>query len=259
MSTVRKHETDSPDANLFRYGWRDVLQVGKDGRKEWVRLPLTLEDVLHPQQGDTILESDDHRKDLIYLVSVLVARLAQVVGAVVLSDCEVIWDNPQIRSHSPDVAVIFGVKRPRRWRSFDVAAVGVRPILIIEVTSPTTRRIDLHTKRRQYYRLGVEWYAIVDELPARGDRRRLRVLGYRRGQRGYQRLPLNPAGRLWLDPVGLWLGAEDGRAALYDARGRRIEDYTEVTRARATAEQRVRELAAELRRLQGERGRRGKS
>src|SRR5262249_32197037 len=153
----------------------------------------------------------------------------------------------------PDVTVIFGTRRRRRWPSFDVAREGVRPTLILEVTSESTRQTDLVTKRRQYYRAGVEFYVIVDELPAgnENDLRQLRILGYRRGRRGYERLELNDQGRLWLEPVGVWLGIEGERVACYDRGGRRIGTYTEVERARAAAEERVRQLEEELRRRNG--------
>jgi hypothetical protein len=56
----------------------------------------------------------------------------------------------------------------------------------------------------------------------------------------------------------MWLGHAEGRAAWHDERGERIGHYAEVVRARReaqqareAAEQRVRELEEELRRLRG--------
>jgi hypothetical protein len=238
----------------FRYGWRDVQRTGPDGKKRLVRSPLTREDVLHPQYGDVIVESNAHSCDLRYLSEVCEARLADDPTAVVLSDVKVIWDVPGVRHHSPDVAVILGVDRRGRWRwrSFSVRREGVRPALIIEVTSPNTRGTDLRDKRRQYFRVGVPLYAILDDLPGPEDApRRLRLLAYRRGRRGYERLPEDEHGRVWLEPVRMWLGHAEGRAAWYDERGERIGGYSDLVQAREAAERRVRELEEELRRLRG--------
>jgi Uma2 family endonuclease len=253
-------------ADRFRYGWRDVHRTGPDGKKHWVQVPLTREDVLHPQYGDVIVESNEHSRDIEYLAEVCEARLADDPTALILRDVKVIWDTPGVRHHSPDVAVILGVSRPRRprWRSFSVRREGVRPALIIEVTSHNTRGTDLRDKRRQYFQVGVPLYAILDDLPGPEDApRRLRLLAYRRGRRGFERLPESEQGRVWLEPVRMWLGHADGRAAWFDERGERIGSYTEVAqerdaektrraaaeRGKAAAERRVRELEEEVRRL----------
>jgi colicin import membrane protein len=241
-----------PDEDLFRYGWRYVWKPGRCGAE---MVPLTREDVLHPQEGDQMVHNDVHEDDIAYLREVFKVRLAGDSSAEVFTDLLVFWDVPGLRNHCPDVTVVLGVRpRPARWRSFHVAEEGVRPQLLIEITSPSTRDIDLLTKRRQYYIAGVPFYVIVDELPGPDEEpRQLRLLGYRRGARRYRAMPLNEQGRLWLEPVRLWLGTEDGLVACYDTEGRRLENYTEVSEARAAAEQRALELEAELRRLRGER------
>jgi colicin import membrane protein len=246
-----RRPTRRKTADPFRYGWRDVHRTGPDGKREWVQLPLTREDVLHPEFGDVIVENDAHALDCTYLLEVCRARLADDPTALVLSDCKVQWDIPALRHHSPDLAVIFGVQPRPVWYSFNVKTEGVRPALLVEVTSPNTRSIDLRKKRIQYYQAGVPFYAILDQLPGpKGGVRRLRLLAYRRGQRGFERLPEDANGRVWLEPVRMWLGHENGRAALYDEAGERIGDYTEVVREKETAERRIRELEAELRKLQ---------
>jgi len=269
MSTVHKPTNSLAhplEDNPFRYGWREVRKRDARGRINYVRQPLTLEDVLHPQIGDVMPGNSAHALDCAYLLVVLLSHLADNLQAVVLNDVLIYWDDPQLRHHGPDIAVIFGVRRRQaRYPSFQVAQEGVRPELIIEITSPDTRQLDLRTKRRQYWRARVPFYVVIDERIVRGQRR-LRLLGYRQGLRGYQRLPSNAQGRLWLDAVHLFLGQEDGRVALYNAQGQRLGDYQEVEQARhvaeervqeveqarKAAEQRVLELEAELRRLRGE-------
>jgi hypothetical protein len=119
---------------------------------------------------------------------------------------------------------------------FDVVEEATAPELVIEVTSPATRATDLETKRRLYYRLGVRYYAIVDQISLRDGVRSLRLLGYQRGRRGYVRMRLNRRGRLWLESVGAWLGIGDGRVVCYDAAGVAIEGFTEQVQQRLQTE-----------------------
>ena len=121
------------------------------------------------------------------------------------------------------------------------------------MTSESTRHTDLVKKRRNYFRAGVEYYVIIDDVPPRraDAPRRLRILGYRRGSRGFERLPLDDQGRLWLEAVGVWLGIEGERVVCYDREGNRIRNIVEERHARAAAEERVRQLEEELRRRNG--------
>ncbi len=99
--------------------------------------------------------SDPHAEDCTYSRNVLKARHAGDPSAVVLSDCGIFWDIPGLRHHSPDLAVIFGVKQKKEWKTFHVKIEKVRPSLIIEVTSPKTRINDIKTKVEQYARAKV--------------------------------------------------------------------------------------------------------
>src|SRR5437660_1491960 len=154
------------DADRFRYGWRYVRRDLPDGGVDWDQVPLTLEDVLHPQMGDVQVLSRSHGNDCNYLKDVFEARLAGDPSAVVLADTGVKWDVPELRHHSPDVAVILGVRQQRDWGMFEVAEEGVRPALIVEVTSPASRVNDVVTKVDHYYRAGVPHYVIVDAREA---------------------------------------------------------------------------------------------
>ena len=63
MSTVSDRTgTDPPGPPggpySFRYGWRYVRIVRPDGTEDHDQVPLTLEDVLHPEVGDIMPESD---------------------------------------------------------------------------------------------------------------------------------------------------------------------------------------------------------
>lgn len=269
-----------PEADPFRYGWRLVKTTRPDGTEDFDQIPLTLEDVLHPEEGDFIIQTPKHVADWVYLNQVFQARLADNPDAVVMSDCRIDWGVPGLKAHGPDVAVCFGVRRRYDWGTFDVAAQGSRPALVIEVVSPDYRDNDVTIKVDHYHRAGVPQYIIVDDLGNDEDRR-LELVGYRYEPRGYRRQAPDEHGWLWLDAVRLWLGVVGDRVACFDPEtGLEIADYVTLTRdlteanlelaaanqrsleaqARAEAEARERaalearllELEAELRRLRGE-------
>ncbi len=109
-------------------------------------------------------------------------------------------------------------------------------------------------------------YAI--EVDAVTTRRQpgVRLLGYRLQEGIYQPLPPNEHGRLWLEPVRLWLGTIADEIVCYDEAGQPLGNYAELraaleaeTQARAeaearaqAAETRLHELEAQLRQMRGE-------
>jgi Uma2 family endonuclease len=253
-----------PTADPFFYGWRDVYRDLPDGHRVWEQIPLTEEDVLHPQEGDHIVQNSAHNRDCAYLKEVLAERLASDSGALVFQDMGVEWDRPELRHHSPDISVILGVRERKPYYSmFVVATEGVRPALIVEVTSPSTRNVDFNEKFQAYHRADVPLYVIVDRNPPDAPPR---LIGYRHMPEGYAEFLPDDRGRLWLEPVRLWLGVQGDHVVCYDETGRELGDYTQISRelaaaqaraeseaqARADVEIRLRELEAELRRLRGE-------
>jgi colicin import membrane protein len=246
MSTVREPKPSRfvpPRKDPFRYGWRYVRRVLPDGTKTLDQVPLTLEDVLHPQVGDFHVLTDEHNDDCAYLKYALRKQLAG--KAMVLSDHRIAWDRPGVEPHGPDIAVIFGLRqRKRPGPTFYVATEGARPKLIIEVTSQGTRRNDVVIKVDEYYRAGVLLYVIVDVRHRRGKRIGVELIGYRRGPTGYEKMPLDERGWLWLEELGVWIGIEGTRVVCYDRRGRKILDYAELADARE-AEAKARKAAEE--------------
>ncbi len=188
----------SEQPNPFRFGWRYVQQIGRNGAKKWVQVPLTLDDVLHPQEGDHIPDNSQQARDCNYLYGVLKWQLAGNPHAVVFTDCLINWGVRGLRNHSPDISVFDGVADPQRdWTTFAVAREGARPILVIEIVSPDAhdwqaRDNDVVTKVREYYRARVPLYVIVDQERVGGPRQ---IIGYRRGTRKYVTIPLEEQGR----------------------------------------------------------------
>jgi Uma2 family endonuclease len=263
----------------FRYGWRYVTRVGADGRTVVDEVPLTLEDVLHPREGDVIPENTLHEPECTYLENVAEARLAGRKGWLVLSDCLIDWGVKRVQPMSPDLALIPNVADPKQRRgTFRVKQEGTAPVLVVEITSPDTRDNDVRKKLRLYHRVGVPLYVIVDEEYEGAPRK---LLAYRHTPKGYEPVPLDDQGRLYLDVLGVYLTLRDNRLVCCDGKtGEVVGNYAAVDKARReaeqrerkeararkaaerraskeaearqAAEQRVRELEAELRRLRGE-------
>lgn len=247
-----------PPDDPFLYGWRYVRRSEPEDSPEFDQVPLTLEDVLHPEESDFIVHSEAHERRNLYLYDVFGARLADDSTAVVLHDVRVAWDVPGLKAHGPDLAVIFGIRERKNWSTFNVAAEGVRPTLIVEVTSPETAALDRSAKLEEYNLARVPLYVIIDPLTY-GGQPRLLVLGYWQGPHGYQPLAADERGRLWLDPLRLWIGVADNEIVCYDEADQPLGDYRALTvaltaaeRRADEAEERLRELEAELRRLRGE-------
>jgi hypothetical protein len=242
----------------FRYGYRWVEVQDEHGAATWTQIPLTLEDVLHPREGDFVIQSDGHIRRCRYLADVLDAHLAGDPRAAVLHDLLIHWDIPDLRSHGPDIAVVLGLRERREWESFDVAEEGVRPAFIIEVVSPSTAVHDRTTKVRHYARAGVPLYLLVDTARRRGGSAP-RLLGYELTPFGYQSLAPDAQGRFRLAPLPLWLGLHDSEVALFDPAGQPLGDYGALAKAltaervaRLAAEERAAAAEARLRRLEEE-------
>jgi colicin import membrane protein len=233
--------TPTPQVDPWRYGWRYVKRTGPDGAITTTRVPLTKEDLLHPQEDDFIVQSEAHDEDCHYLKTILTAHLADRPGVHVLHDHRIDWGVEGVGAHGPDFAVMESF--PADWDvwrgTFYLAEFHARALLVIEVTSPTTRDQDLDDKVDQYYQAGVPFYVIVDRLYHGGEQPRL--LAHRAGQEGYERLKADAQGWLELEPIGLWLRFEDGRLVCRDAEGRRLRDYREVMLEAREAEIRARE------------------
>lgn len=201
------------------------------------------------------MNGEAHAEDMRYLADVFEAQLANDSNALGLSDVAIYWGDRELGHHCPDVSVILGVRPARRRKkSFRVKREGAKPQLLVEITSPTKRLVDLEEKVIEYYQAEVPFYVIVDdELRSLNEDapRRLRILGFRRGEEGYERISLNKEGRLWLETVKVSLGIEGERVVCFDEAGKRIPNFAESRQALVEAEQRNAELEAELRRLRG--------
>jgi hypothetical protein len=263
MSGPPRRPPDESDP--FRYGWRYDSIRRPDGTEAIEQVPLTDEDVLFPEEDDFIVQTELHSIDMTYLGDVFHARLAGRPGALVLVDCRVDWSIPGVRPLGPDVAVFLGVVRRLidDIGTLDVAAAGARPVLVVEITSPSTRDKDLGVKVDFYHRARVPLYVIADATEGEGGGRRLELIAYRLAADGYQRVEPGARGRIRLDALGLSLGVmrdperDCDRLACFDAAtGEEVGDYAAISRAlEATAaarEQAEARAEAEARRAEAE-------
>jgi hypothetical protein len=247
MSTVaaidQQRQTASAD-DPFRLGWRYVKVERPDGTVEDEQVPLTEDDVLHPLEEDFIMKNIAHDADVAYLRSVAKSRTRDRADWLVLCDCRVDWEVKGLRPHGPDLVVFEGVDvagLAPALGTFYVGQEGARVRLVMEVTSPSTRDNDLGIKVQHYHAAGVPLYVIVDRDPQTGE---VELIARQRTPRRYLRMAPDEQGRVWLEPLGVWLGVKDGRVVCYDGiTDEEIGDYVAISAAleeehrRADAEQ----------------------
>ena len=226
------------------------------GKRDVEIIPLTEEDLLNPREGDVVSEGMLHR----FLVDRLWRCLrswfaARRTDTGVYSNLNIRWPLDPHKAPAPDVAVVQGVRHPQRLRdSFDTVAEGAAPCFVIEVTSESTRRVDFTRKIDFYCRAGVEEYLIVDTQDWRRGKGALSLCGFRLSGGRYRQIEPDVRGRLPFRCVGLTFetAPKGGEVVIKDAGTGEIVLTDEENRAQA-AEERIRELEAELARLRARR------
>lgn len=236
MTTTPIQARGLPDPNPFALGWRYEQEVGPDGATTLKRVPLTAEDLLHPREGDHIIERTLQAKDRTYLFNVFRTKTRDMSGLLVLTDCLINWGISDLPDHGADIAVFRNLRnKDQEWTTFHVASEAARPVVIVEIVSPNVRANDVEKKVKEYYKAGVPLYVIVDQESENGPRW---LLGYQSGPNGYVPVPLDRDGRLLLQPLGLSLGLVEDRLICVDAQtGKQIEDFSGQYEARLAAEQ----------------------
>ncbi len=198
------------------------------------QVPLTADDLLDPQSGDQVGQSQPHWECLFLLARLLDSYYHGREDVTLAVDLKMLWGIPGLQEPAPDMAVIQGVRRkfdPARM-CFDVAKEGVRPCLILEVAAadPEIRRNDYEKKVEIYQQAGIPEYMILDP-PTPVTEGRLLLLGYRLSRDGkYQCIEPDSQGRLLSETTGLLFGVgENGQTLrIFTAQtGERLLDYKE--------------------------------
>ena len=145
----------------------------------------------------------------------------------------------------PDVFVVRGVPKGER-RIYKLWEEGRAPEVVFEITSASTRREDLGTKKVLYADLGVKEYFVFDPT---GEDLRPPLRAFRLSGADYQ--PLEEP--VFSEALGLELQIVDKRLRLFDPRtGKRLLTPEESDAAREAAEAEVERLRREIEKLKSQ-------
>jgi len=236
-------------------GWKEVYNPDTG---EWKQIPLTLLDILYPPEDEVLVmpESPYHELWERWLAIMLEGFLR---GWLILTDVFIHWRRKGVPPRAPDIAAIPGGRRPEPPQgAYHVNRDGPLPAFVVEITSESTRPVDLEEKPLFYAAVGVRELLVVDFWPAKGP---WRLYGYRLEDSPYYReIEPDEEGGLTFETVGLrFVVVDRERIDVYDAAtGERLltpeelKEYAETqaaraereAAARAEAEQRAQEEAA---------------
>ena len=220
-----------------------------DGRLELVDLPLTLKLYLDPQLGDKMSRGDAHARLMRELGEMLSGHFEARKDVKVFTDLK----HRFYRGFGPgpDVSVVQGIRHPHPdYLSFDSAAEGVIPSLVIEIVSPRDsriRKLDEKDKLAGYEKVGIPEYLLLYP-PGRKTGPLFFLKGFRLSpQKRYRPIEPDGRGRLLSETTGLLFGVSpDGKwVEVFDAEtGERILTPSENRKARKAAEAELARLRA---------------
>ncbi len=225
----------------FRLGHRWLRRTLPDGTEESYQIPLTLDDLLFPEEEDHPVQIGAHTEDCVYLLAVLKLQMAAIPNSLVMMDHRVDFDVPDVRPLGPDVAVFLNVADPAAVAgTLYMGEMPADPALVVEIASADTRQMDLRIKKDLYYQAGVACYVVVNSKIRAASRKEAWLVGYRYTPDGYEPIPIDDQGRLWVAPLNLWLKIVDRQIRCIDgATGELIEPFVEQVFARQAAEARA--------------------
>ena len=224
----------------FRLGWRSIRQVLPDGETHTLTVPLTPHDLLFPQENDQAVQLEPHVEDCLYLHAALKFHLAGVPGVKVLADHCVQFDVPDLKPLGPDVVVFFDYFDTGHTGTFEVAQFGARPILVVEIASADTRKNDYRIKKEFYHQAGAAYYLIIDARIRAGRRKAAWLVAFRHTPDGYEPIPADDQGRIWVEPLNVGFQIVDLQVRCIQAEtGRTIDSYLDQAFGRIEAEERA--------------------
>ncbi len=176
---------------------------------------------------------------------------------IVLGEVPVGWNPSQRRGlRVPDLLIAFNVDRAGiiARQGYAINDLGKPPDFVLEIASPTTARNDYTGKRDDYAAYGIPEFWRFDSTGGRLYETGL--AGDRLAGGAYQPISIVSAdeAHYWGHSAALGLDVcwEEGRLRWYDPVAQRyLRTFDEEAEDRIAAEQRVRELEAEVRRLRG--------
>ena len=168
-------------------------------------LPLADEIEYPESDGEPMGETGFHVKAILSLCQSLMHYFRHATDVYVTADMFFYYEEGNPKANKvPDVFVARGVS-PEERRTYKLWEEGVPPCAIFEVTSLSTRREDLTTKKELYERLGVQEYFLFDPLD---EYLSPRLQGYRLVGGRYEALIAAEDGSLESENLGVWLKGE---------------------------------------------------
>ncbi len=252
-SDVRPEDLPPPD-DIFFYGWRFV-EHRVNGTTATARMPLTREDVLHPQPEDRVSQNKKHFELCNDLYNGMKAHVAHEQGTVVLHDMLIHWGIEDLK-HAPDIAVIRGVRKFFEEGIFDLQESQGYVVLVLEVTSPSTWETDVDGKRipnkvQEYAQAGAAIYILIHAVKWE-EGCPPPIIVYMLGADGkYHKQTPDARGWYWIEALQVWIGPHGEWVAWYDKDDRKLGTYVEECEARKLAEDKAR-LTEEKRREEAE-------
>jgi len=215
-----------------------LKSANADGSAVELEVPLTEEDFLHPQEEDQFMIVDAHAVSHQYLVHAIRYGCRHRTGIRLFSEHRVDWQVPGILPHGPDVVVFdrFTVEWNSTNGTLPVVDLGVDVVAVFEITSKSTRHIDLGDKMDEFELARIPYYLVVDEAAPNGIPE---LLGFRLIDRThYREMRRDPALGFMVPQLALWFRYENGRLIVADEDGKDIPDSRGVGLANdALAEQ----------------------
>jgi len=198
-------------------------------------LPLQ-HDIDYPESdGSPLGETDRHRDEIVDLVYALRQRYLDTPDVYVAGNLFVYTARGDRSAVvCPDVFLVKGVPQGPR-RTYRLWEERQPPVLVVEVTSASTRYEDTVEKKEKYARLGVEEYFLFDPMD---EYLSPQLQGFRLAGERYWPIELEGDGSLSSRVTGLRLQVEDGqRLRLVDlATGKPLPRTEEEAVARRAAE-----------------------
>ncbi|MEM7536469.1 MAG: Uma2 family endonuclease [Chloroflexota bacterium] len=230
------------------YGWRDIYQTDEDGNEKLVRVALTLDDYLHPQEGDMHVQNRSHNRTRRYVETAMRIHLAHIPNHAVYGDVGIDWGVSGEGYYVPDVSIFYDVYNQHLPQGiFYVAQEGTAPSVVVEVTSPTTRHVDLGDKYEAYERLGVPCLIFSDTVGTANDGSEVfQLMGYDWTPNGYVPITPNEQGWLWMEPVSAWIGLHENQVRCYDVDGHYIRRPEELADALTETSEQLAETSEQL-------------
>ncbi|MGL6076334.1 MAG: Uma2 family endonuclease [Fimbriiglobus sp.] len=225
----------------FHIGYRLVQTVDANGKTVSTQVPLSFEDFIHPQEEDRFLVTDRHSLSIQYCRYALDYLCQEQPDIRIFSEHRTDWQVEGIKPHGPDVVAYknFTADWDPSLGTLPVKDVGASPIVVIEVTSESTRKGDFEDKFLEFYDSGIPYYLIVDvACPYPGE---AKVLGFRRTKSGYLALKDHDDLGVFVPGVNAYFRLENGELIIADESGKDIPSAVEAAlladseRARAKA------------------------